>query len=169
MSYIVRCDRCDYEAQLDAVSLPRYDLGDGDDHYMHTQYAWCHRCRSMVDAEKLPTAAELAELRAQLMRSVGKKDLVTEHVLTEADVDRMALPMERWLAKRRSPPRCLACGATEIVPHEPPGAPEDGPSVHTPFVHPGCGGTIAWFIDFSVECRGRGPQFDPEGYPRSPT
>lgn len=155
MSFKVSCDRCDFEATLGDRALPRYDLGDDRDHYMQTQSAWCHACRSMVDAEKLPTVAELVDERAQLMKSVGEMELVTGYVITEVDVDRRMAPMDRWRAKRLSPPRCLDCGATEIVPHEPL---EDGP-----FLHPGCGGKIEWRGGLSVECRGPGLHFDPEG------
>jgi hypothetical protein len=155
MSFNVSCDLCNFEATLGDRAVPRYDLGDGTEHYMKTQSAWCFACRSMVDAENLPTLAELLELRAELMESVGDIDFVTGYVFTEAYVDRRSAPMERWRVTRVSPPRCLDCGATEIVPHQPL---DDGP-----FLHPECGGEIAWRGGLSVECRGPGQAFDPEG------
>jgi hypothetical protein len=155
MSFNVACDRCNFEATLGDRGVPRYDLGDGQDHYMKTQSAWCLACRSMVDAEKLPTLTELLDLRAQLMDSVGDVDFVTGNVFTQAYVDRRSAPMEHWRANRVSPPRCLDCGAIEIVPHQPL---DDGP-----FLHPECGGEIAGRGALSVECRGPGQIFDPEG------
>jgi hypothetical protein len=150
----VACDGCDLTATLGGMGLPRYDLGDGHGHYVETQHAFCHACRSMVDAERLPTSAELAERRAQMMESVGSKDLMTDHVVTQADVDERAGAIERWLSARRSPPRCLVCGSTEIVPHN--------PLAGEPFIHPGCGGKTRWRGGMMVALMSGGACFDSE-------
>jgi hypothetical protein len=139
----VGCDGCDFKATLGGVGLPRYES------------AWCHGCRSMVDAERLPTAAELGKIRAKLKESVGRRDLVTDHVYTEEDAERLAAPRERWFAARRSSARCLVCGSTEIVPHD--------PLEDEPFVHPGCGGRIAWRGPLTFVLTGTGVRIDTEG------
>ncbi|MFO0609094.1 MAG: hypothetical protein U0324_38370 [Polyangiales bacterium] len=109
----------------------------------------------MVDAEKLPEVAELLERRAQLMTLVGTVDEKTGLVITEHRVSRNVDPMVRWRVNRLSPPRCLDCGSTEIVPHQPF---EDGA-----FVHPECGGKIECDGEFIVEHWDHGHFFDPEG------
>ncbi len=68
-------------------TLRSYEFPDGSTININRGFAWCRPCAGVVWAEIIP---ELEEL--------------TEPVAIE------------WRKQRKSPPKCLECGSTEIIP-----------------------------------------------------
>ncbi len=110
-----------------------YALPDGSELPVIAEPVWCGRCGRLVNGERIETADVLdrrvaharhppsihhdpvADPAVEWYRRAAawKSDL---RLLTQysrvADLERR----RAWLSARRSPPRCLQCGSTEIVP-----------------------------------------------------
>jgi hypothetical protein len=101
-----------------------YEWTDGTRLEMDTTPAWCHACAAVRHGEQLQTVEELDQQiaalhdpRSELYRSRAK-DYNGEHKdLGEAFARRYRAPLEQrrvWRAARASPPRCTACGSTDL-------------------------------------------------------
>jgi len=111
----------------------RYQLDNGIEFPLDVAYAWCHRCESFVECERLYTVDEIEDRIAglELTRDQWSK-IDAEKEERYAEIDRK-LPNDLtqralyrtwcaalvWRQERRAPPRCLECGsffAIEVLP-----------------------------------------------------
>jgi len=106
----VCCSRGDY-----------YELRDGSHIGVRSSPVWCRRCNDFTDGEAIEALEEIdqqiADLRdpmSELFRfyqdnASGSLGVDGIHSIIELEKRR------RWLEGRKSPPKCLGCGSTEIV------------------------------------------------------
>ena len=117
----------------DAQSVA-YVLPDGSELPVVVEPVWCGRCDRLVNGERIETADVLDRMAAarrqprsihydpivgadpatdsrQLAAAWGKDLRLLNHYAPGPDLDRR----RAWLSARRSPPRCLQCGSTDIV------------------------------------------------------
>jgi len=103
----------------------RYLLDSDHNIDHHRGSAWCTVCKRIQDVEDIPKLevidAELLveEQSARATVLGGLKDtaglpLSREHRRAQQRIISLELKKE-WLRYRRSPPRCLSCGSTQIV------------------------------------------------------
>jgi hypothetical protein len=103
----------------------RYCIGPEVDWPVETSLAWCHRCEKFVEAERLPTLAELElrvvelEKRAPEFPTIDAKcearlaelGKPMPSDLTQAALLRRCRAALAWRNSRKAPPRCLVCGS----------------------------------------------------------
>lgn len=99
-----------YSAFLD------YRLPDGSFLHVRQQECWCPVCDCFVFAEDVPS---LADLEAELARLLNP-DEELQRVIAFLEVpveNRIAEARRRvaWRRNRKSPPKCLHCGSTNIT------------------------------------------------------
>ncbi len=121
--YKVTCLGCDFTQEI-LAGFPcfGYRLMVPPDVHLWTRMAWCGHCRQMVHAEHLLSQAEAEE------RIIGVSNL------------RIRQDSERYrqlLVSRQSPPRCLQCGGSSIVPASGTGSDHQLP-------HPVCGSALVF-------------------------
>jgi hypothetical protein len=103
-----------------------YRLADGCEIDLHTTPVWCAQCVSITDGEKIESLAtidkDLADLRdpASFSYQMWTNNAVHEVLgggdkLREGHVEALKL-RRQWRESRTSPPRCIECGSTEILP-----------------------------------------------------
>ena len=132
-----------------------YWIADGTKLHIWQQPAWCPACNRFVLAEYIPSVEELEEEIAKF-RSADPDTLRTWAFVSNGSPvsERFAelLQYIEWRRGRRSPPRCLECGAVGPAP-----IPMSGE-----FAHPrtgervvvgssGFADTATWFAEFSPE------------------
>lgn len=128
--------------------------GDSKLHILQ-QPAWCCTCRRFVTAEEVPSVEalekEISRFRAAEPDTLQKWAFVSNGVPAAERIAELLRYVE-WRKGRRSPPRCLQCGAVDPVP-----IPEAGE-----FAHPATGERVVvadsgwadvdfWFAEFSPE------------------
>ncbi len=98
-----------------------YELRDGSQIGVRSSPVWCRRCNDFTHGEAIEALEEIdqqiADLRdptSELFRfyqdsASGSIGVVGIHLITELEKRR------RWRESRKSPPKCLGCGSTEIV------------------------------------------------------
>jgi hypothetical protein len=122
----ITCNKCSYEKRFQPSSYD-YVLEDGARLYVIVCRAWCSSCGDVVEAEHLHTLETIdRELRAidSCAHMFDPKSV--------AEVREQFLLRRGIALRRKSPPRCLCCGSTEIYAPEP----------YQPIIHPGCGGEL---------------------------
>lgn len=115
------CDACEAQGQV-KTGVRVYVLPDGSTVPVYGAPAWCQSCKAVVEAEVLPVP--------EAVESAG---------LAGVDLARW----RAWRNFRKSPPRCFACGAPNVV--LPPDAAFLRHLAHQEplaLTHPGCGGTF---------------------------
>jgi ferredoxin-like protein FixX len=146
--HTAKCDKCRYRERLHD-SLRTYALPDGSTVTIQRELVWCGACRAVCWGERL---ADLAGLEQELAACEARDALIMEKL--SALVNRHN-PFEEvlsrhtqalwsrigWRRKRASPPRCLECGATDIL-VLPRSQTRSGRDKWTLAGHPGCGGVI---------------------------
>lgn len=133
----------------------RYRLADGRELWIERVLAWCTPCAGLEPVEVLPEREKLLAELAQVRRRLRKRR-APFHLRALGWILAKALPpycrfMDKaaeqcdtleatlaWCDSRRSPPRCLTCGATESEPFDRK-ALEAGLRLR----HPGCSGRLA--------------------------
>lgn len=134
------------------MKTPRaYVLDDGSRLPVIAWPAWCERCRQVTEAEHILSAAEEAkEVDEAENLLVHAEDFRIHHrpVPREGRLAYQSMPelraRRRWLAARRSPPKCLECGSVDVVSIWP------GPEVEIPG-RGTCVGRFVGFIDLSPQ------------------
>ena len=169
---IARCDRCDFAVELceswhGVEGL--YRIPDSQPIPLVGRWAWCNRCFDISQAEMLPMIGEIrAELRASLWNvSAWGEDVwrCTQAVAESEPISRrchrrILRSMLEWRRHRRSPPRCLNCGTTDIQ-----FASDDmGNTGVGTICHPNCAGMIHFELGaiWTGICEGY-DAYDPEG------
>lgn len=132
-----------------------YRLADGSKLHIRQQSAWCRACQRFVVAEEVPSIEALEEEIARFHAADPHTLKMWEFVSNGAPVEERVVELLRyvaWRKERRSPPRCLECGAVDPVT-----IPESGE-----FAHPATGvrvvvgssgfaATAPWIADFTPE------------------
>ena len=188
---MIYCDRCESVwASLVTWGSFRYRLPDGVEVPVKREIGWCHGCNCVAAIEDLRTDAEIASDRNETERMAtqqrlaaakprGFRERLLRRLLGGGRADRnvraYAVPEPREhprraeiLARRMSPPRCLACGSTDnfvlswlpddVVP------PHGALGVDLGTEHPRCGGALrAKNSGFRVSPVFRPRLYDPEG------
>ena len=112
------CSGCDFRQVLNPLGNTGYWSDEKEYITLWLSLAWCQKCQEVT--------------RAELLRS--PEEIRVEHDATRTRRTRRDL--ERYLGlleRRRSPPRCLRCGSTEII----------YASSDRSVVHPSCGGVLS--------------------------
>lgn len=128
------CDKCRRIFEVTTSELRYYVLPDGSRISCLNQPVWCHCCGLVTEGERIETLAAL---------DVPKQ---------ECDAQDPSAGRIAWRKLRRSPPRCLRCGSTEII-----AAQETA--------HPRCGGALRDRKSCTHETTDRFWTYDPEGVP----
>ena len=163
---IVACDRCGASTDMTVlVGRWLYALDGGDAVNVRRCLGWCGQCKALRGVEHLDPALGVAEAehcRLQIAsltqpapvarpslfwRMLGAKEQQASPEKTAEYVrfwESKLREVGRWMAMvrgRRSPPKCLECGGSRIVPFP---AVVSAAAVTTatalPYDHPGCGG-----------------------------
>jgi hypothetical protein len=88
---------------------------------MNASAVWCYRCQTFSAGERIRSVAEIELEKASFHRGEFPYEPARmEFVYGGIDqaIDRHTRSWERelqWQKERRSPPKCLACGATELL------------------------------------------------------
>lgn len=150
------CDSCDFRAGT-AVSWGRfiYRLQGGEEVSLNRTLGWCYSCASiepievLSDKDKLEAGAHrlTTELDSfgkvtffeRIRGGLRKREDAIKRLTERLSEENKRL---RFLAQRKSPPKCLACGSEEVeeMPHANPE--EGGEPINLHFIHPHCGGTL---------------------------
>ena len=163
---IVACDRCGARTDMTAlVGRWLYALGGGDEVSVRRCLGWCGRCKALRGVEHLDPALGVAEAEqcrrqiASLMqpapvarpslfwRMLGAKEQQLSPEKTAEHVyfwESQLRGVDRWMAmvrERNSPPKCLECGSSSVVPFPAVVSVASVTAATTlPYEHPGCGG-----------------------------
>lgn len=98
-----------------------YELEDGTRLDVRSGPVWCRRCADFTDGESIESLDEIDRQIADLRDPTSElyqffQDGVTGSIGVDGIHLIMALEQRRrWREGRRSPPKCLECGMTEIV------------------------------------------------------
>jgi hypothetical protein len=132
-----------------------YCLPDGTKLPILQNPAWCPDCRAFIVAEDVPPVESLTEEIRKLEAGDPESLQIWAFVSNGEPIEARVTELHRriqWRQGRKSPPRCLYCGSTAVVP-----IPWNGE-----FAHPqtgdrvvvdqsGFADTAPWFADFSPE------------------
>ena len=103
-----------------------YRLPDGAEIMLYSAPAWCGRCAKVVHGEEIESVdaidkriANLERLAAEIRCEMTHPPLPTPNVpgdrYQQEQIAELKLRCE-WRTRRSSPPKCLTCGSTVIVP-----------------------------------------------------
>jgi len=146
----LRCELCDQEWTLGSlVGRSSYQLRDGSLAQLHKTLSWCNSCGCYSPVEKMDNKESLhAKLGSLFLdaseaeksihplilfifKMFGKKASERlRDIQREVSENQASLKM---LSSRKSPPKCLNCGSTDIS-HK--------SAFDPPEYHPNCGGEV---------------------------
>ena len=102
-----------------------YEFSESDRLDLHSAPIWCHRCRMITHGEALSTVEEIDTQIRDLNDPSSEPYRMTRHGLLdellgkgeEVLQERVAelQRRRRWREERRSPPKCIHCGTTQIM------------------------------------------------------
>ncbi len=119
------CDRCHRVYEVTTCDLRYYVLPDGRQVSCRICPVWCVRCGVMTEGELIPPLDSV-------------EWFVKEQAPALDDEARMCAETNMtWRRLRQSPPRCLRCGATEII-----AVSQTAEGRSESLEHPGCGGVL---------------------------
>jgi len=141
-----RCDRCSELAklQIGIGTHGCYMTPDAIPPRLHCQAAWCYGCESLSQAEKLLSRDQLIEFHGSGSKIIqemefrngwSKKQIGFHQQRIDGQLE-SGLRLQRI---RRTPPRCLRCGSTNIKHYSSEEISEGK------YRHPNCGG---YFIKY---------------------
>lgn len=124
-----------------------YQLNDGNEIELKSRPVWCDQCRKVTHGEQIESVEQLDKEIAGLERLAADIRLeMTRPPLPTFDAPGDRIQREqiaklqlrrKWRRTRGSPPRCIPCGSSQIVPLE-----YDRP------VRGGCGLVLLGFVGF---------------------
>lgn len=97
-----------------------YEFEDGSRIDLQTAPVWCHRCGRLTHGEEVePVEAIDRAIAAEPRNRYGfpRQGAYGRQVLERLQARR------RWREKRRSPPKCITCGSTDLFVFPPPRRP----------------------------------------------
>jgi hypothetical protein len=130
----VVCDKCTYERHMPDTNYD-YCLPDGGRLYVIRGRAWCFSCKQVVQAEYLLSLAEI-ESELRVINSWPREPTRPSAIEATAHIRKQMELRKAFALRRRSPPRCLECGSSNITTQESGGEGNRG------LVHPECGGRL---------------------------
>lgn len=133
-SIVWSCDRC-RQNWTQFPTAHYYLLSEERELAIRTASAWCRKCSAPVYCEVLPTVQQVREEHAKLRQARTWRHLFPWRSREQQQllIDIVGLEhFSDFLTRRRSQPRCLACGSHEVLPGV------DRRTVD----HIGCGGTL---------------------------
>lgn len=89
-----------------------YEFGDGSQIGVISKPVWCRRCGEFTDGESIEDLDDIDQLLADLHDPSSK---VSRGLHYRLRIIEQVEERRRWLSSRKSPPKCLECGSTEIV------------------------------------------------------
>jgi len=103
-----------------------YELSESDHIDVHAGLVWCHCCNAITEGEELSTVDEIERQISDLHDPTTELYQSTRYGLVEKLTkggenylrDRIEELQRRlrWRAARLSPPKCIVCGSTDIMP-----------------------------------------------------
>ena len=103
-----------------------YRLADGAEIELYSGPVWCERCAEATHGEEIESVqqidrriADLERLAAEIRREMTRPPLPTPDAPGDRDQQEQIAELRlrrEWRSRRRSPPKCLICGSTAIVP-----------------------------------------------------
>lgn len=181
------CTKCDFkQGDLVTWGTKEYVLGNGVRIQAWPRLGWCEDCRELAAVEDLSVESHRAdldkavnELIAPGFRPVRRWWELHWFILPglwhrkfkdwNCCVSKIddAMDTLRLIARRKTPPRCLACGSNHVT------APlvtdrsewrDTSQPKKTGFVHPGCGGEMWMLMDgFRIALKPKIRRYSPEG------
>ena len=167
----IYCDRCDFRSNT-MVTWGNYSyrLADGREVSLYRTLGWCHACNDIVPIENLSDRERveegILELEAKIKTSEPaglarwlpwKRNMARyEQQYWQAELTE-ALSRRLFFSQRQSPPRCLKCAATEIIPLKYVTPAVGDPPARINFVHPICGGSF-WIVSDGLRIAMRFPK-----------
>ena len=118
----IACTGCGFGGES-AGPVGFYDLGDEIRCEVHRVTAYCCAEGRLRAGEKLLDVEEYEEALAEreALADVEEEDEITGFLITRdvrAERIASARAVLAWRRQRTSPPRCLRCGSTDVVPLE---------------------------------------------------
>lgn len=101
--------------QVVTFSHHQYILSNGMQLRVETEPAWCSSCQHPVEAECIPSHAELRSRLAACERQHAYPGLISEEVIRVECLEELKLRVA-WRSTRRSHARCLECFGDSIIP-----------------------------------------------------
>jgi uncharacterized C2H2 Zn-finger protein len=143
-----RCDRCRLVLRVRTGDYRFYVVpwhGEGIELFdripCSDQEGWCRRCRRLRSMESIPEIAVLERMKVVMtdagMSELDRKLASDDGRNGQCELQRRIARIDeriRWRKERMSPPKCFACGSTEVETVERARGGEEG------FRHPECGG-----------------------------
>jgi hypothetical protein len=145
-------------------------MAEGSTVTMERTFVWCPACREVRWGEQL---ANLAQLERDLAATSAREPVVMEelsfsvsrHQTLEDLLASRKKELESriaWRRIRKSPPRCLECGYTDVTPLVLTET-DDGDEKWTSREHPGCGGIVTVLPQMVLSLDRRWFRYTPEG------
>lgn len=131
-SYLELLCSCGFEQKL-FPSSPRYYQFDNQEVMpVLVCLAWCQGCQSFVESEDLATAQTILDvLQTVQTQLIPVRGLIEGNPPAPTDRCVFYHAKLKLLLERQSPPKCLRCSSTDIIPFSV--SPDEPP------LHPGCG------------------------------
>jgi hypothetical protein len=98
-----------------------YELEDGSHIDLRSRPVWCRKCRCYTDGESIESLDEIDRQLSDLNDPGSEMYRLTQDSLSgprgrfRLHWVELTRHRRRWRERRVSPPRCLLCGATDIV------------------------------------------------------
>jgi hypothetical protein len=143
-----KCNKCSYRASF-SNPLLSYDMSDHSKVNIQRTFVWCGDCREVRWGEELP---DLIQLESELAATPANESFLREKLQFKI----------AWRRTRRSAPRCLECGSTDVTSltrsqtHR-------GNGKWTLREHPDCGGVVTVLVEPVLALDRRWILYSPEG------
>lgn len=105
-----------------------YRLADGREITLHSRPVWCEQCAKVTHGEEIESVqaidkqiADLERLAAEIRREMTRPPLPAPDAPGDRHQQEQIAELKlrrEWRLQRSSPPKCLICGSTAIVPLE---------------------------------------------------
>jgi len=125
----INCPRCklSFDVSADLSWIPAkpyfYQLANGRKEAAHTKKSWCRRCEQPTDCERLPNVKtmrddlyKLTQEAHALQAKIFSFTKSNQQQLSKIESQKEYLESQLSIfSRRKSPERCLECGATELI------------------------------------------------------
>lgn len=117
---IVRCHGCSFEGVMQHRPIKlEYTLPSGEKVQGYRRFAWCSTCSCITNAE---TPIDAGLIRSEIAGIEQRNSSIFKRIFGPKEQDAAELKtlhaQLRLAQARRSPPRCLQCGESTVVPLE---------------------------------------------------
>jgi hypothetical protein len=137
----IACDKCSYERSYPHRNYD-YHMPDGNHVYVIVGRGWCHSCEQIVETEYLP-ALDQIEKELRYIAGYSKEAVTPASIAASIKVRREWENRKALALIRKSPPRCLECGSTNIE--------VQTSDANGLLLHPRCGGHLRMLESTNVD------------------